>query len=525
MRIIRILIFLFCAVLTSQAQPAKWTQVEDADEHLKFGNYLMAIPILKAELKKEPNDLKIRYKLGICYLHTRLNYEESVTHLLAASKDPKTDPDVWLHLGKAYQLTNRFEDCFAVLEKYKTLKPKHAEDADRILRQCELAQNFRRNPSRATFQNLGPDINSEEADYNPFIDMDETVLTFTSRRKDDNVGGKKVESDGYRSSDIFLSTASEGKWNKAKNAGRGLNGNLDEQVVGFRPDALEMYLYLDHIEKFGDLYYSTRRDLMSEFPKPKAFDPQVNGKIETSGFVTEDGSMMVFARRDNLESTSDLYMSRKLPNGKWGIPLPLPANVNTPQNEEQPYMSYDGETLYFASDGHNSMGGYDLFKCKWDQSKNTFSDPENLGFPINSTDDERCISVTRDNRLAYVSAFRPKGLGDLDIYRVKFNDAEPVSVIFNGRIFVNDTLPQSQPSSYVISVIVTNKKTQYEYTFVPHSKTGRLVMALPAGHYNLTTFGTGYASYIEDIEVDDVGRKDFERRKDIIVKKLKKGAR
>src|SRR5262249_45693220 len=152
-------------------------------------------------------------------------------------------------------------------------------------------------PSNVTFQNLGKEINSEDPDYNPFINKDETVLAFTSRRKD-NLGGKKIEIDGYRSSDIYLSTSENGTWTPAKNAGRMVNTALDEQVVGLRSDALEMYMYLDHVDKFGDIYVTTRKDLETEFPKPKIFLPTVNDRFETSGCLSEDGSILFFARRE-----------------------------------------------------------------------------------------------------------------------------------------------------------------------------------------------------------------------------------
>src|SRR5690606_37157144 len=137
----------------------------------------------------------------------------------------------------------------------------------------------------------------------------------------------------------------------------------------------------------------------------------------------------------------------------WAVPVKLPDIINTEYNEDCPYLSQDGQFLYFASEGHNSMGGYDLFRSKWDQETNTFSEPENLGYPINSTDDDRSICVTADNRLAYISAYRPNGIGDLDIYRVKFNNAEPVLAIYTGKVFMGDTVAAHQPKNYALDVI------------------------------------------------------------------------
>lgn len=496
--------------------------IEDAEDHIKHGNYLFAIPIFKSELKKDPGSSKIKYQLGLCYLNTRIDRLEAITYLEDASKDPKIDEEVWLNLGKAYHINNKLEEAITAFEKYGTLKPKNQVESERLIEQCENAIKFMKKPTNVSFQNLGKEINSSEPDYYPFIDKDEMFLVFTSRRKE-NMGGKKIEIDGYRSSDIYQSNLDgNGNWTAAKGVGRNLNTNLDEQVTGLRSDGMEMYVYLDHIDKFGDIYISNRKDATSEFAKARICDPAINGKIETSGCVSEDGSVMIFARREKISESSDLYMSRKLPSGKWGLPQKLPETVNSPYNEDVPYLSYDGETLYFASDGHNTMGGYDLFKTHWDQKTNKFSEPVNLGFPINSTDDERSICVTQDNRLAYVSAFRPNGFGDLDIYRIKFEDTEPISVIYTGQFFMGDTIPANQPKDYNITITVTNTVTNYEYSFVPHSKTGRYVMALPSGEYKMVTHAKGFVRYKENLTVSDMGKINLERQKNIVLKKSSK---
>jgi hypothetical protein len=515
-----LLIILLLAGLSVNSQPSRFTQIEDADEHLKHRNYLMAIPIYKEELKKDWNNVRIKYKLGICYLNTRLNHEEAVPYLEQASRDARTEDEVWMHLGRAYMLVNRIEDAIACFEKYKTKYPKKTEPVKR-LRECANALEFMRNPSRVTFQNLGPAINSDEPDYNPYVDKDESILLFTSRRKD-NIGGKKQEVDGYRNSDIYQCTSQNGKWSPARNAGRTVNGSLDEQITGVSPDGREMYLYVDHIDRVGDLYYAAKKEGATEFSKPRPIEGRVNTEFETSGTMT--GDVLVFARKGKGRTDIDLFISRRLPNGQWSEGVRLPDIINTPYNEDMPFVSLDGKWLYFASEGHNSMGGYDLFRSSWDQSTNQFAKPENLGFPINTTDDDMSICVTSDNSYAYVSSFRGNGIGDLDIYRVRLNNTDLVSVIFTGNVYLNDSIPQSTPSPNAVSIIVTDTKTNYEYMFVPNPRTGRYVMALPAGTYQLTGHARGFAKYKEDLDVEDVGTTQRERQKDIMLVRKKKSA-
>lgn len=514
-----ILIILCLSVdLFSQSKSGNKKQdIYDANEHFKHKNYLMAIPIYKAELKKDKNNKKIKYNLGICYLNTKINREESIKYFEDYSKEDKGEEEVWINLGRAYLLNNRIDDAIAAFEKFKNLKPKEAKKVQRYLENCSNAAKFIDGPSNVTFQNLGKEINSDEPDYYPFVSADETVLAFTSRRKE-NVGGKKVEMDGYHSSDVYYSKIENNNWTKATNAGKTINTGLDEQVVGLRPDGLELYVYLDHIDKFGDLYVSARKDVSSEFPKPRLCDPLINAKIETSGCLNEDGSIMVFARRDKITSNSDLYVCKKLPNGKWGAAQKLPPVINTEYNEDFPYLSNDCATLYFASEGHNSMGGYDLFKTEWNVNDNTFSEPQNLGYPINSTDDDRNICVTPDDRVAYISAFRPGGYGDLDLYRIKFNDNDQISKIFVGQIYLGDTTAKNKPKNYTVSMIVTNAQNKIEYNFTPHSKTGRFVMSLPAGFYKLSIVSQGYIDYKEEITISDFGKIDIEKNRNFLLK-------
>lgn len=519
MRII-ILISVICLSLEgfSQVKNLGKLTVDDADEHFKHQNYLMATPIYRNELKKFPDEDGIRFKLALCLLNTRVNREEAIPHLEKIVKKNPKDDEAWLQLGRAYHLTNRFDKAESAYKKYLELKPKKEEEIRPKLLQIANARQAVNNPANVTLQNLGPEINSDEPDYYPFVSANETLMAFTSRRKD-NIGGKKVEMDGYRSSDVYFSKIENGKWTKAQNAGKIINTALDEQVVGMKKDASELVIYIDHIDKFGDLYFTSKKGVEGDYQKFKPLDPIINEKIETTGSFNEDGTVFFFSRRDKMEGKNDLYMCRKLPTGKWGLALRLPDVINTSENEDFPFFVEDQSTLYFASEGHNSIGGFDLFKTRWNPEDNSFTKPENLGFPINSTDDDRSICVTPDNRVGYISSFRPGGLGDLDLYRVKFNDNEQIVRIFTGRVFFSDTIPENQPAECIASIIVTNKETNDEYTFVPHSKSGKYVISLPAGSYSLIVNSEGFKNYKEDMIISDIGRIEMEKNKNFLLKK------
>jgi hypothetical protein len=508
--------------LTFAQKPGGKMEIEEADEHFSHKNYIMAIPIYRYFVKKEPDNLKARYRLAYCLVHTRINRPEAIPVLekLVKEKEGANNLDYWMLLAKAYFLNNEIEKAEKAYNKCLELKPGKSDEKfiRRQLKYVANAKDLMSKPVNVTFYNLGPNINSDEPDYYPFVNANETFLVFTSRRKD-NVGGRKQETDGYRNSDIYFSKVENGTWSKAINAGRMINTSFDEQAVSLNADGTQMVVYIDHIEKFGDLYLTARKDMQSDFPKYKPLDEPINKEIELTGCLSEDGLTFFFSRKEKLDEQSDLYMVRKLPNGKWGLPYKLPSNINTDENEDFPFLAPDGVTLYFSSEGHNSMGSYDLFKTTWNPENNTFTDPVNLGYPINTTDEDRTISVTPDNRVGYISAYRPDGLGDLDIYRIRFNDQDQIHRIFLGKIFYEDTLSSHQPSTYNCLIIAKNMSTKEEYQFNAHTKNGKFVMALPAGVYEISVISNGYKTIKEKLTVNDVGKIEMEKNKNYILTK------
>lgn len=516
-------IILFVIISNTLLAQMKNEKLQDkltkADELFDHKNYLMAIPIYKELLKKEPDNKYIKPRLAVCYLNTNQNRAEPIKLLEELVKDEKNDIENWYYLGTAYHLNNQIDKAIEAYEKYISLKPKKSdiEKAKRKLEQCQNAKKLMANPINVTFFNLGPEINSPDPDYYPYVNENETFLVFTSRRKE-NIGGNKIEIDGYRPSDIWFSKVENGKWIKAYNAGKIINTNYDEQCVSLSINGNQMVVYFDNIEKYGDLYTSDRGP-NGEFTKIKLMHPYISDPktIETSGSFTPDGNTFFFARRDNIDAQSDIYMIRKLPNGQWGLPQKLPPEVNTPYNEDFPYIAADGVSLFFSSEGHNSMGGYDLFKSIWNPETNTWTPAENLGYPINSTADDRSICMTPDNRVGYISAFRHNGYGDLDIYRIRFDEKDQIIRIITGKIYLNDTIQQSLNTPVII--IAKNKKTQEERQFVPNLKTTKYVIALEAGEYTLTISADGYEDYTENISISDIGKIEIEKNRNFILKK------
>ena len=235
--------------------------------------------------------------------------------------------------------------------------------------------------------------------------------------------------------------------------------------------------------------------------------------------MSEDGNIIFFAsKRGNGLGGTDIYMSKKLPNGQWALAQNLGKTINTPYDEDFPHMAEDGKTLYFASQGHSSMGGFDVFKSIYDEETNTWSEPQNLGYPINTSDDNMTISFTSNNRCAYVSALRDGGFGDLDIYRIRFNEEEPLISVFHGYVRSSDSL---QTGNIEVQITATNLSTPNEtpQVFTPIISSGKYVMSLTPGVYSISIEGAGFAPYQEELHVLEKGSFQPEIQKDFKLSK------
>jgi tetratricopeptide (TPR) repeat protein len=500
----------------SYAQGTKFIDPREAKEHFSHYNFLAAIPVYKQLIKQEPANEDYNHKLGLCYLYTNINKSLAIPYLETASKQDKAPNDVWFDLGMAYQYGARFDDAIKAFSKYKSLISPKDKDYEKVQHQIETCNNgkeYIKHPINVTFQNLGKEINSEYPDYYPFVTPNESFLIFTSRRKD-NIGGT-VEVDGYYASDIYMSSPQNDIWTKPKNMGALVNTRYDEQAVGLTPDGQMMLMYIDHIDSLGNIYSSVNKN--GTFQRMRKLNSNVNSDFETAGSINPDGNVIFFAsKREGGLGETDLYMSRKLPNGLWALAQNLGNVVNTKYKEDFPQIAPDGKTLYFSSQGHDGMGDFDLFQTTWNEEENTWSTPKNLGYPINSAGDDRCISFTQDNRVAYISAVRDGGFGDLDLYRIKFNDAEDKYTVLQGFVKTVDSSKTAEP---FVTVEDLKNKDVIPFTYRPNPENGKFIMALAPSKYQITIETPGYKTYTEVFFIFDIGVGQNESKKIFMLQK------
>lgn len=407
---------------------------------LSYNNYRHALDEYMKLLKKDSTNIEYIYSIGLCYIETNIDKSKAIDYLEKTINHPRANSNSWYDLGRAYALNYRFNDAIDAFNKFISSVPRDDNylPATRWIEMCQNAIEMVNSPVNVTYQNLGPEINSDAPDMNAFVTSDETLLVFTTKRSG-NVGNW-LDYDGFYTSDIMFSNSRHGIWQKPKRLPNSINTSFVEESVSLSPDGSYLFVYLDNYTAAGDVYMAVKSG--RSFGRLEPLGANINTRnLETSACIAPNKKIIFFAASlPDSYGGLDIYYSSKLPNGEWGAPVNLGNMINTPYDEDFPTLSPDGKTLFFSSTGHNSMGGFDIFKSGWDKENMIFSAPENLGYPVNTPDNNFTISFTKSGRYAYVSAFREEGYGDLDIYKLIFNDVEPPMHLITGKILNPDSI-------------------------------------------------------------------------------------
>lgn len=413
---------------TDQKQGFKqaWQNVKMGDKLFKAGRgtYRQAREHYLFASKYNPDNAELNYKIGVCYLFSD-EKEETVKYLTRAFlAKASVAPDIRLLAGQAYQMTLEFDEAINQYEKYK-------EEADprelasemnkinKLIRECENGKLLVSKPQRVIINNLGEEINSPGDDYNSLFTQDNEKMYFTSRREH-HEKAKRSPLDNKHYEDVYVAAAKEDGWARARNLGKPVNSlNHNTAAVGLSPDGDTLFIYMGNKDG-GGIYACILKN--GKWSSPKKVNPKLQSKYRETGIaLSRDGNTAYFVS-DNEELTKggkDIFFSKKDARGKWLDPVNIGSEINTPYNEEAPFLTEDGKTLYFSSKGHNSMGGYDVFKSE-KNDMGEWNPAENLGYPINSPDDDVFYKVRTGARYAYYSTNRMGGVGGKDIYRIVY---------------------------------------------------------------------------------------------------------
>ncbi len=418
----RIILLLIAITILSplRGQNSRVSQATFLEAEYFFFNedYTDALPFYMDLYDKDNGNANIAFRIGCCYLNTEgqknlsVEYlEKAVLNMSAKHREgtisQKAAPyEALYELGRSFLINNMFDQAIEAFKSYAaTLLPGDRENIAFINQQvkaCENAKKFIEKPVSFSEENLGETINDDKDNFNPVIAYDGKTLAFM-------VSLKFYDA-------IMVSRMNNNKWGTPVNITPELETDGDMYISSLSKDGSVLYLSKDD-DYDSDIY-------MSEFDGTKwmpvkKLNKNINTKYwESHGYISKDGTMLLFASdRPGGYGGLDLYISRKI-NGEWDEAVNLGPEINTSFNEDRPFLLEDGKTLYFSSQGHEGMGGYDIFVSTL-ESNGLWSQPLNLGYPLNNTDDNIFFMPTNRGKEGYISFQRSNsGYGGEDIYKI-----------------------------------------------------------------------------------------------------------
>ncbi|WP_289053046.1 hypothetical protein [Carboxylicivirga marina] len=490
-----LLILLFCCFFiiaeASRKKPRKKDFVP-IENLMQADDYLKASDLIDKLQKKYPESSYLYLLEGICLLNIDGKTKEAIQPLLLAqehyglySKKNNNAIEANYYLGLAYHLNYQFEDALDLFTQLQDTIPAKRESIHKQLKQqidyCENAISLKQHPVDFRITNLGQAINSEYDEHSPIISGDENLLMFTSNKQGHSKQGKSTI---LYPEDIYSSKWRDGAWLPATNVGNSINTSGYDATCSLSSDGKTMILYRNNGN--GDLYISKLSN--DKWGKPVKLPKPINSPHEEShACLSIDGNSIVFTSdRPGCVGNKDIYMAHKLPNGDWGKVTLLNEKVNTPFNEESPFLSHDGQTIFFASEGHNSMGGFDIFMSEKDIN-GQWQEAINIGYPINTPGDDLFYIPTFDGQRVYFASERSGGYGRSDIYIIEFPESDERSLaVVSGFLFTESGLPSDSSTISIMNKVSGELVGAYK----PQTHSGKYTMILSTGVQYIMTIET-----------------------------------
>jgi flagellar motor protein MotB len=409
-----------------------WSSLKLANKYYSEGpgSFSEALNHYKKALEYNNYNPELNYQIGLVMLQS--DQKPGALHYFkkAYEFNPNVTPDIFFMLARALHYNQEFHDAISHYEKYlEGLKPRNAEAMrpliEKYIYECLSGMDLVKNPLRVEIVNMGSNVNSAFDDYYPVVSASGNRIYFTSRRPA-TTGGKRAPFDNKYYEDIYF-TFYENGWGRAQNIGSSVNTPKNDVALAITPDDMNLFVNYSGDGK-GDILLSEYRK--NRWRAPYAFLGKINSRKRESSFsVTADESTIYFVSERSRGSYGgrDIYFIEKNERGRWGKVQNIGPTINTEYDEEGVYIHPEGNKLYFSSKGHNSMGGYDIFYSEKDPN-GTWMKPVNIGYPINTPDDDLFYSST-DSTHGYFSAIRTEGLGWFDLYRVNFLPPEEEEII------------------------------------------------------------------------------------------------
>jgi len=515
----------------------KMVELKDwADSYFEAKDYLKALDIYKQMTESDSVGSWLNYRIGVCMFHLKDQragappyFERAIIGMPVSMYAPleAVRPEVlesYFYLGRFYHLEKKFDRAVKMFQIYQNYRGLYAKndtteikrafsntEVSNYINKSIYAMEHANDKTMVTVENLGAAVNSEYPDYAPIISATGSKLIFTSRRK--GTGGL-TDPRGEYFEDIYITIMGPDGWVKPKGISAKINTDLHDAGIGLSLNGEELMLFRTNKSLTGGDIYNSKL-LQGEWSEPEIITSShyneegaqkgVNtSNIEPSASMSKEKDVLIFSsNRPGGYGGLDLYRVVKLPDGEWSYAVNLGPTINTPFDEDAPYLNPDNKTLFFSSKGHRNMGGYDIFKTELSSgSGNLRSDigllwtiPENLKAPINSVADDIYYVLSGNGRTAYFSSNRDGGLGGADIYKADLPEGEGMNIVIKGRVI---SLDDRKPLGARLTVLEQASHTlKGEYNTNP--ETGEFVMILsPKLKYRMIVEAEGHYSVTED---------------------------
>lgn len=501
--------FILCFSTYAQIRGDYRKKFTEGNRLLIEGNYFQALNNFEDAYRIDSSSANINYKVGLCYLKTITKKNKALPYLeKAVSNVSKKYTDMepaeksapvhaFYYYAQALHLNYKFDEAITNYETFRSfLTSRQVELLKDVNRQIEISNNAKvlvSAPLNVIIKNMGASINSPYPDYSPLISVDEKTLIFTSRRPGSTGGDKTPEDQFY--DDIYISyKENDSTWSDPVSISPNINTVTHEGSIGLLADGKTLLIYKD--SNGGDIFYSKLEN--DVWTVPEGLGTSVNTpNWETSACLTPDGNTLYFiSDRPGGVGGRDIWKCTKLPNGNWSFGQNLGPPVNTPYDEESPYIHPSGNVLFYSSQGHQTIGGFDIFfSTKGDKG---WDAPINIGYPINTTDDDLYYVTSPDGKRGYYSSSATDGFGEKDIYIINIPERkEQALVLIKGSLIpaTGEQLPSN------IEIIATNNESGIvSGTYTPRDGNFTIIIP-PNSNYTLSYQRDGEEFLNEIMEV------------------------
>ena len=496
----------FIASTNSYSQYARGQMKEDfyeAEMFILYEEYQDALPLYQGLSRINPVNSNYKYRIGQCLLNIAGRKSESIGYLEAAVKDinpkykegrfreTKAPYDAYYYLANAYRITNQLDRAISTYELFKQNLDTKIYDTlivNQQIQSCMNARELMKVPMYIRKENLGEIINDQYADLNPVVSGNQNVIVYNKLTPFQEA--------------LLYSRKVDRKWTAPVNIipYLGLGLEAGNYATSLSENGEELYIYRRGADYDGNIFVTRKlgNEMWSNLVK---LNENINTKYwESHASLSRDGKKLYFtSNRKDSYGGLDIYVSERDSADAWKPAKNLVPVINTPYNEESPFLGKDDKTLFFSSRGHFNIGGYDIFYSTL-QENGEWSVPLNLGYPLNTTDEDIFFAPLDDGYQAYYAMIDSTGFGLSDIYLIEiFSKDHPRKFFVRGIVQIKDLINIFGDSVKVIVMDLENPDTKL--TVYSDPETGEYNFELPQGKYSLTFEAKDAERVVKSIEL------------------------